>query len=309
MPVIAEDVARRFLARSVLSDAAFQPPKEIVNAVDSGQLPPEALNVWKAVVREKEKGSRPVGYDAFRVYWANKCKANGIALPAEFDYSSSKPVGGGQGASQGSWKIKTGDEIEEWVKQTLKSKGLMVEVGKSCHDWQMEIVHLERMIRETNEKIEGRLRGSGKGARTPLERSQAELADFSKQLTEAKSELERLSKEVARYPQAKNYSIEFEKEFQFMMLVAAKDLDKKDVLASVKKAIERFEQGLAIPDAQSPAHDVDRYKNAGILDAIGGALSKAWNWLTSTFKSLIEWFKDLGQDTNKIQSMLDQAGA
>jgi hypothetical protein len=302
MPVIAEAVARRFLAFSVMSDERFRPPKEVVNAVDSGELPAEALNVWKAVVEGQSGGARALNYGAAYAYWRNKCLKNGIALPPSLQK-------GGQGATHGPWKIKTGDEIEEWVKQTLKSKGLLDDVAKTAHDWEMEIVHLERMLQETEAKIDGRLRGSGPGARTPLEKSKAELAKYAKQLDEAKAELDRLQKETSRYAKAQNCAIEFEKEFQFMMLVAAKDLDKKAVLESVKKAIERFEQGLDIPGAESPAHDIEKYKNAGILDAIGGALSKAWNWLASTFDSLIDWFKDLGQDTDKISSMLDQAGA
>ena len=182
-------------------------------------------------------------------------------------------------------------------------------MAKTAHDWEMEITHLERMLQETEAKIEGRLRGSGPGARTPLEKSKTELVKYAKQMADAKAELARLQTETARYSKAQNCAIEFEKEFQFMMLVAAKDLDKKGVLESVKKAIERFEQGLAIPDAESPSHDIEKYKNAGILDAIGGALTKAWDWLSNTFDALIEWFKDLGQDTDKVSKMLDQAGA
>ena len=302
MPVIPESVARRFLAFSVLSDERFRPPKEIVNAVDSGEIPAEALNVWKAVVEFQTQGARPLEYGAAYKYWRNKCLKNGIALPASL-------LAGGKGATHGPWKVKNGDEIEEWVKQTLKSKGLMDEVAKTAHDWEMEIVHLERMIQETNAKIEGRLRGSGPGARTPLEKSKAEMAKYQKAIEDAVIELDRLKKESARYLKAQNCSIEFEKEFQFMMLIAAKDLDKKGVMESVKKAIERFEQGLDIPDAESPAHDVEKYKNAGILDDIGGALKKAWDWLASSFQSLLDWFLDLGEDTDKISKMLDQAGA
>jgi len=303
MPVIAENVARRFLAVSVVADDRFRPPKEIVNAVDSGEIPAEALNVWKAVVESQTGGGRHLeggkAYAAAYEYWRNKCKKNGIALTPGL-------LKGGQGASHGPWKIKTGDQIEEWIKQTLKSKGLLDEVANTAHDWEMEIVHLERMIEETQQKIQGRLRGSGTGSRTPLEKSQSELAAFQKEMASAKDELARLVAETARYEKAQNFSIEFEKEFQFMMLVAAKDLDKKDVLASVKKAIERFEQGLAIPDAESPAHDL---KAAGVLDTLGDMATKAWNWVASTFDSLLSWFADLTQDTDKVSKMLDQAGA
>jgi len=302
MPVIPESVARRFLAFSVLSDERFRPPKEIVNAVDSGEIPAEALNVWKAVVEFQTQGARPLVYGAAYEYWRRKCLKNGIALPASL-------LKGGKGATHGPWKVKNGDEIEEWVKQTLKSKGLMEEVAKTAHDWSMEIVHLERMIQETNAKIEGRLRGSGPGARTPLEKSKADLGKFGDELAAAKAEFARLTEESSRYMKAQNCSIEFEKEFQFMMLVAAKDLDKKGVLESVKKAIERFEQGLDIPDAESPAHDVEKYKNAGILDDIGGALKKAWSWLASSFESLIDWFQEIGEDTDKISKILTEAGA
>lgn len=298
-----EAVVRRFLAKTLQAeDERFRPPREIVNAVDAGELPVEALNVWKAVVEKQTEGARPLDVGAAYAYWRNKCLKNGIALPPGLQK-------GGEGATHGPWKIKTGDEIEEWVKQTLRSKGLLNEVGKSVHDWQMEITHLERMVAEAQTKIEGRLRGSGPGAKTPLEKSQAELTKYSKELATAKGELIRLQEEAARYEKAKNCAIEFEKEFQFMMLLAAKDLDKASVLESVKKAIARFEQGLEIPDAQSPSHDVDRYRQAGLWDSVSDAAKKAWAWLASTFGALIEWFQDLGADTDKLANLLDQAGA
>jgi len=307
MPVTPLNVARRFLSFALVSDERFRPPKEIVNAVDAGELPAEALNVWKAVVEKQTGGARPLDYGAAYSYWRNKCLKNGIALPSSLQ-------SGGMGATHGPWKVKNGDEIEEWVKQTLKSKGLLDEVAKTAHDWEMEIVHLERMVQETNTKIEGRLRRSGPGARTPLEKSQAELAKFTKELDAAKAELGRLQEESLRYLKAQNCAIEFEKEFQFMMLLAAKDLDKKTVLESVKKALARFEAEIweepmeFSPEMEAELQDYSP-KNAGILDDVGGALKKAWNWLSSTFSALIDWFADLGQDTDKISKMLDQAGA
>lgn len=297
MTVLAERVARRFLAFQLVSDERFRPPKEIVNAVDTGEIPPEALNVWKAVVEASSGSAIPLNYGAAYAYWRNKCLKNGIALPASL-------LKGGQGAEHGPWKIKTGDQIEEWVKATLKAKGLLDDVAKTAHDWEMEIVHLERMIQETQTKIEGRLRGSGPGARTPLEKSKADLEKYAKQMDDAKAELTRLVSETQRLSQVKNCSIELVKDLCFSAIVDRKNLDKVNLLAAFKKAMEILDKELSLSESMELAE-----KSAGILDTLGKALSKAWNWLVSVFESFFAWVGELRGDTDKLASIFDQAGA
>lgn len=302
-------VVRRFLARSVQSDAAFQPPLWMVNAVDEGKMPVEALNVWKAVVQKiaSEGHWDPKrGYGAALSYWRNKCPKNGIAIPPEF-----LKGGGGEGA-QGKWRAKSGDEVEAWVKETLKSAGLLDETQKTAHDWEMEITSLERLVGEAQGKIETHTKGIAEGNRVNqrvkwLESAKKELEAQSKALADAKKALDEFNATAARYATHKTPIIEFEKEFQFMLLLAAKDFEKKDVLASVASALKRFEDGLAIPDA-GPADDPAKYqgyKSAGL----GDMLTKAWSFLVGAWHKFTNWLEDFVSDTKKIDGLLTEAGA
>lgn len=316
MTIVADNILRRFLAKNVLSDDRFRPPLSVVNAVDEGKLDAHVLLFWKDVV-EKISAS-PQGwkgspsYGAAISYWRNKCAKNGYPLPKEYLEGQL----GGEGA-QGRWKLKPGDQVEEWVRQTLYSQGLIATLHKTVAEWQMEIVHLERELQEAGARVEKHKAGLST-AKSPagvaqkqkwLDGAQKDVEKFGAELDNAQKKLKELVAAADKKPEAANYSIEFEKEFQFMMLVAQKDLDKKGVLESVKKAVERFEQGLAIPDADPIAHDIDRYKNAGMFDFITKPLAKAWEYLKGAFDFFRDWISGIGDTTQKIDQMLKQAGA
>lgn len=314
------NVVRRFLARDVLSDDRFRPPKSVVNAVDEGKLDPHVLLYWKSVVETISqspsgwKGS--ASYGAAVAYWRNKCAKNSFPLPKEYLEGL-----GGEG-SAGPWRIKSGDEIEDWVRQTLLSQGLIATLEKTVAEWNMEIVHLTRELEESQARIEKHQAGlaaaktdKGIAQKTKwLQEAQKDALKFGKDLLVAQQELTKLVDTALKKSKAESYAIEFEKEFQFLMLVAQKDLDKKAVLESVRKALERFEAGLAIPDAESPAHDIARYegpsgKTAGLMDFISGALQKAWDYLRGAFEYFTDWVSGLVGTTRKIDQLLSQAGA
>jgi hypothetical protein len=304
MPVAPAKIVHRYLAaRSAHDDARFQPPKWLVAAVDSGEIQVECLNVWKYVT---DQLGNHFDYGAAVKYWRNKCLKMGYAIPEKFIEG-----GGGEGAA-GPWRVKTGDQIEEWVKATLKSHGLLADVGRSVHDWQMEIGSLEREVAEAQGRVDKHLAAMAGGKvnaqrKKWLDSAQADLIRFSKQLSEANDEMQKLVKTAARYEKHKSPTLEFEKEFQFMMLVASKDFDKKQILEAVSKAIERFETGMEIPDA-GPGDDSARYqgyKAAGI----GDLLDKAINWLKSAWALFTGWIADLAGTTKKLDKMLSEAGA
>lgn len=301
MAFIAEKVAARYMARVVNADMRFAPPREIVNGVELGELPVEVLAVWKACVESNTKAGRQLPEYGIRKYWVAKCLKNGIALPMKYQK-------GGLGATHGHWKNKSLDQIEEFCKQSLISKGLLDETRRTAFDVQMEITHFERMLGEAKQKIEGRLRGSGKGARTPLEQSQAEVEKFEKIIAERKQEIVRFQEEAARYAKAKSDAIAFEKDFQHLLQEAARTLGDKKVFELAQKALQNFTENVEL-EGPEIVQDLGWDRQAGVLDTLGGLLKKAWDWVTSALQSVVNWFEDLAHDTDQIASMMDEAGA
>jgi hypothetical protein len=313
MSLVPSAVVSRYLAKKAafdfISDDRFRPPAAIAKAVQTGELPAESLNVWKYVVTKMDTH---FSYAAALSHWRNKCNKMGgeLTLPTKFMEGL-----GGAGA-EGDFKVKTGEQIEDWSKEMLRSKGLLAEVGNSIHDWKLEIGHFEREMSEAQEKIDTHLKGIAEGNRVKqrqdwLEKARKAFDENQKELDRCKKALTDLETTMARYDEHKSPTIEFEKEFQFMLLLAAKDFDKKAILEAVGKAIERFEQGLDIPmatPADAPAQ-YQGYKSAGVLDAVSGVLSKAWDFLKSAWASLTGWIDDLMGDTKKIDDLLTRAGA
>ena len=311
------NVVRRFLSRYINADDAFRPPKSIVNAVDTGVLDPHVLLFWKGVVDNIAASPRGWSgssgcYSAAVAYWRSKCAKNGYPLPNEYI------VGLGGKGSQGRWSVKAGDEIEEWVKQTLMSQGLIEAVARTAAEWKMEIVHLERELSEAKVRVEKNTAAlakarSDKGAAQKkkwLEDAMRDVTKFEGDLKNAHKQLEDLEQAVAKNEKVNSYSIEFEKELQFMLMIAAKDLDKKHVLESVKKALERFEQGVEIPGEQvEPQVQQVRTYTAGILDVISGVLVKAWNHLKGAFDLFTDWLLGLDDATKKLDKLLSEGGA
>jgi len=311
MDTANSNVVRRFIARHFLSDDRFRPPKSIVNAVEAGKLDAHVLLFWKDVV--EKISSSPQGwkgspsFSAAVQYWRNKCAKNGYPLPREYV----KGLGGA--GAQGRWSIKTGDEIEEWVKQTMMSQGLTGEVQKSVAEVQLEVRHLERLISDAQTRVESHVAGlqkakSQRGVAQKqkwLDEAMSEIVQFTKALEKANDQLTQLSIAAAKKAKAESYAIEFEKEFQFMLTVASKDLGNKTVLDSVQKAIERFEKGLEIP---GPYIEPEA-RTAGLLDYISGFLIKAWEYLKGAFDFFTDWVGDLAKSTQDIDALLREAGA
>jgi hypothetical protein len=309
---VSSNVVRRFLARNFFSDDKLRPPKSVVNAVETGKLDQHVLLFWKDVVEkisESPQGWRgSPSYGAAIQYWRNKCAKNGYPLPHEFMDGL-----GGKG-SQGRWSIKTGDEIEEWVKQTLASQQLVGTVEKSAAEWGMEIQHLERLLSDAKSRVEKHQASLSK-ARTQkgvaqkqkwLDEANVEVAKFGTELEKAKKMVGGLSEAAAKKEKAESYAIEFEKEFQFMLMVASKDLGNQTVMASVKKAIERFEKGLEIP---GPHVEPEAARTAGVTEYISGFLYKAWHYLQGAFDFFRDWMLDIEKSTKDIDALLKESGA
>jgi hypothetical protein len=301
MQVTPNLVLSRYLGKQarldVLADERFQPPKWLVNAVTpveeggAGDMQVEALNVWKYVAQGL--GSH-FSYGAATKYWRNKCLKMGYTVPEKY-----LEGGGGEGAS-GPWKVKSGDQIEEWVKATLRSKKLLVDVGHSVHDWQLEINSLERHIAETQETVEKHLAGISAGNRVNqrqkwLEKATKDLDGYQKELTAATTECAKLLEVAQRYDEHQSPTLDFEQQFQFMMLLAQKEFDKKTVVAAVQKALDRFEQGL----------DIEGLRTAGL----GDMLSRAWEFIKNAWSAFTDWVSDLTKTTRDLDKLLTSAGA
>lgn len=305
-----QDVIRRYAAsRFLMADARFRPPKWLVAAVDNGELDVKCLAIWKYVAAELGKH---FDYGAATKYWRNKVRKMGFVIPDKF-----MDGGGGAGAA-GRWKVKDGDQIEEWVKQTLKSAGLYDELRKVAYDWEMDINSLERKIEEAQEKIATHEAGIARNHNVKnrvkwLAKAREDLNEYQKLLTEAKKQLDLLIKEARRHEWHKSPTIEFEKEFQFMMNLCAKEFDKKAVLDAVKKALDRFEQDIDLLADEGPAYDANLYepgyRTAGAWDTLVGLATRAWNFLVNAFKSFTQWVKGLVKMRSSLSQLMDSAGA
>lgn len=312
MMTASSNVVRRFLARNFLADDKFRPPKSVVNGVETGKLDSHVLLFWKDVV--EQIAASPQGwkgspsYGAAISYWRNKCAKNGYPLPREYIEGLGGP------GSQGRWSVKTGDEIEEWVKQTMMSQSLVGEVQKTTAEVEMEIQHLERLLADAKARTEKHSAGlqkakSQKGVAQKqkwLDEAMTEIVKFTKELEKAKEALGAAGEAAAKKAKAETYAIEFEKEFQFMLMVAAKDLGNKTVLDSVQKAIARFEKGLEIP---GPYVEPQTERTAGVFDYLSGFLVKSWEYLKGAFDFFVDWVGDLTKATKDIEKLLKEAGA
>ena len=308
MSLVSAQVVRRYLAKkatfSLVSDERFRPPKWLVNGVTPKEeggaedLPFETLNVWKYVAANL---AGHFDYGAATKYWRNKCLKMEYAIPEKY------LVGGGGEGAAGPWAVKSGDQIEEWVKANLKSQGFLVELGRSRHDWQLEISSLERELAEAEKLVTDHLAGLVAGDRVKqrqgwLEKAQTKLEGFKKQMFEAQSELTKLLETANRYDEHLSPTLAFEQQFQFTMLQAQKSFDKKTVIDAVHKALERFEADLAMPGFEG-------MKSAGLLEDLLKKLSSAWDYVTNAISSFFDWVKDLGKTTQELDKLLKSAGA
>lgn len=306
----AQNVLRRYIAsKNLQAGMQWTPPLEIVNGVDSGELDPKVLLVWKEAVRILGENGRSPEFKAAYAYWRNKCKANGIALPEQY-------LKGGEGAAHGKWAHVGAEQVEEWVKQKLLSEKLITSTENTVDDWQMEIQHLERLLGDAQVSLEKAITQltsakSDKGVAQALDRQKKakdKLEKYGPQLDKAKEELSRLMEAIAKHKEPElPATIEFEKEFQFMLMLAAKSFDQKDVLQAVGRAIQRLRAGSEIPAGYPSPEGMEKY--AGFGDWLKNVWEKAWNFVVQAFEDLFDWFANLGKTNNRLETLLKEAGA
>jgi len=289
-------LADRIVARYVLSDDRYRPPKWLVHGVDTGEIPTKGLLVWKYVV---ESMGPKFGYGGAVVYWRNKCKKEGVDLQPKFLTS-------GEGAEFGPFKIKTGDQIEDWVRERLRSEGLINDATKTASEWELEITHLERQVVDAQERIAKHRAGLAEGTRVNqrmkwLAEAEGDLSRASKDLDAARAAVSELKTEVVRHVDHKAPCIDFEKQFQAALNLATNDLSKKDVLAQARAALAKFEAEMA---GSKMAAD-----KAALGGTLWGLAQRAWNWVVSAFEDIREWVRDLVGDTKRLSKLLDAAGA
>ena len=307
--LIVYKVAARHEAKLILSDNRFRPPKWLVNGVDSGDLPDDALLIWKRTV---EKFGPKFNFGAGVAYWRNKMRKEGHALDQKY-------LKGGTGLGFGPWKIKTGDQIEDWVRERLNSEGLINNATRSAAEWQLEISSIASAIEDAQQRITTHEAGLEKGSRVNqrikwLAQAKKDLETGQKSLDEAEKAVAELAKAAQRHDTHKTPVVAFEKDFQKSLILAAKDLQKKDVLEAARAALARFEAELEtaeetpIEEAPPTQRSPMRFE-AGAGDWILNALKKAWGIVAGAFQTIREWAGDLKGETKTLNKMLDKAGA
>lgn len=312
-----EQIAQRVASRFIDADSRYRPPKWMVNAVDNGELPIKALMIWKYTV---ERLGAKFSFPGAVSYWRNKARKEGIDLAEKF-------LKGGKGAEFGPWKIKTGDQIEDWIKQRLKSEGLISDVARTAAEWQLEISSLEQAVDDAKVKIVKHEAGIAKGNRVKqrvawLETAKKDLTASAKELEKAKVAVAKLTETAQRHETHKAPTIEFEKQFQFALMLAMRDLSKTDIISAARAAIDKFEGQVAVAaeaaveEAAAPAEDEaspetmrSRYMSAGLVDDIWTGVKKVWSVVKGAFSAFGEWTKELLGVQKKLDKMLTQAGA
>jgi len=284
MMPLAYRVAQRFL---ILSDDRYRPPRHILDGVDKGELDPKVLLVWKYVV---EKLGPKFSYGAGVAYWKSKCAKEGLDLPLQF-------VKAEQGAEFGHFKIKTGDQIEDWVKERLKSAGLISDTQKTAEEWQFEISSLDAAVQDAQERIAKHEKGLAEGTRVNqrikwLAEAKTDLEKAGKDLELARKAVEELQKVLVKHVDVEAPAIDFEKQFQTALHLASNDLSKREVLIKARAALAKFEAEMMNP------------KMAGVMDSLMGGLQKAWGMVQSAFSVLKSWVTDLVQDTKNLDKLL-----
>jgi hypothetical protein len=287
--LLRERVASRF----ILSDDRYLPPRHILNGVDTGELDPKVLLIWKYVV---EKMGPKFGYGGATVYWRNKCIKEGL------DVSS---VEKGAGATFGAFKIKTADQIEEWVKERMRSAGLVSDTQKTAEEWQIEISHLQSAVDDAKDRIGKHEKGLAEGSRVNqrvkwLAEAKGDLERAGKDLEAAKKAVEGLETVIVKHEAVQAPAIDFEQTFQNALHLAVNDLSRKDVLTKARAALAKFEAEMSSPKMAS-THE------AGIMDSALAGLEKVWKWVTSAFTRIGEWASDLVSSTKRIDKVIESA--
>jgi len=314
MSLAPDVVLRRFLAKHSGFDLRAETkaiPQSVANAVKkfltlkkSGTpadqmpedaLPPEVLIVWQYVV---DKQGQHFEYAAAINHWRNKCAKDGIPLTQPFI------TGLGGAGSKGEFSTMSGEQVDDWVKATLRSEGMMDEAGQSALRWKLEIGHYKSEIEKFKELVDKHTKGIAEGNRVRqrqewLEKAVKNLDEQGKELARCEKALDEFMASIQRHTTHRSPTVAFEREFQFMMQQAAIDFDRSDVLKAVEAAVKRFAENIEMP----PADDV---KTANFLTDV---LGKAWKWVSSKWAAFMDWFEGLVKRTSDLNKLLDRANA
>jgi hypothetical protein len=288
-------LAYRVACRYLEADERFRPPRHILQGVDSGELDPKVLLVWKYVVEHLVERQK-FNYGAGVAYWRNKCGKEGLDLPAAYQTT-------GAGATFGAFKIKSGDEIEDWVKARLASAGLVNDTQRSAAEWQLEIEHLQRTVTDAQERIQKHEDGLAKGTRVEqrkkwLTEARNDLDASTKALEKARAAVESLQTTIEKHEEVVAPVIDFEKQFQLLLHQASNDLAKRDVLTKAKMALAKFEQEMANPRLASDKQAFD------LWETVKRTWERLWDAVKKAFSVIADWAADLTADTKQIKKLL-----
>jgi chromosome segregation ATPase len=281
-------VARRFLE----ADARYRPPQWILQMVDAGELPDEALLNWKYVV---EKLGSKFNYGGGIAYWRNKCMKQGM------DVSEAAKE---KAATFGPFKIKHGDDIDEWVKERLKSAGLVSDVMKTAAEWKLEIEHFERELQDASDRIAKHEKGIEEGSKVKqrekwLAGAQRDFDAAQKELKKAAEAIDGLEDVVEKHEKVVAPVPDFERQFQQLLQQATMDLSKREVLAQAKRALENFESEMMNPKMASSKQAFELWD---ILKRTWDKLLKA---VKHAFDVIADWTADLLSDTKQLNKLLE----
>jgi hypothetical protein len=283
----------RIAARFFEADNRFQPPKQIVNGVEIGALDPKVLMIWKYVV---EQMGGKFNFGGATTYWRNKCHKEGLVLPPEY-------LEAGKGAEFGSFKIMAGDQIEEWVKERLKSAGLLDSARRTVAEWELEISHLQGVVKDAQERIEKHQAGLAEGNRVNqrqkwLAEAQRDLASAAKDLDAAQEALKDLREAAEKHVDAQAPVMSFEQQFQTLLNVAMNDMSRKEVLARAKAALAQFEQQMNAAGARTAGA-------SDLVDSVVSGLSRLWQRVVGCFTAIRNWADDLFHSASRLEKLFD----
>jgi hypothetical protein len=292
---LRERVVSRFAG-----DTRYLPPRHILNGVDTGELDPKVLLIWKYVV---EKMGPKFGYGGATAYWRSKCAKEGLDIPQAY-------MSAGEGATFGAFKIKSSDQIEDWVKERLRSAGLVSDTHKTAAEWSFEISHMQSMVDDAKERIGKHEKGLAEGNRVKqrekwLAEAKDDLSRADKELEAAKSAVAGLQEVIEKHEDVVAPVVDFEKQFQTMLHSALDDLSRKDVLMKAKSALAKFEAEMSKTKMASSREGNLHGDSEALGKDIGLLLAHAILWVVDRFEALGHWVSDLVSSTKRIDKLLE----
>lgn len=272
--MLASNVRTRFARFLVQADDRFRPPKTIVNGVKKGEIDVHVLQIWGMVVDKLGTPGQKLNYGGAVKYFQNKCAKMGYPLPPKY-------IGAGQGATHGVFKIKDGDQIEDWVKERLKSAGLLEDAKKEVQEQKEQVAAVQMTLEDL-------LKASVKEDKE----RQKQLKQAEKDVAAAAQAIEALEKAVEKHEDVDVPVISFEQQFQLLLHQAMNDLSRKEVLAQAKAVLAKFEFEMKAP-----------VRMAGVLDQAGKMVGKLWDKVVAIFSAVRGWADDVQHSADTIDKL------